>query len=126
MKINRRNVLKSSLALLGSTALAGRLRAEDGPIRIGGCFPLSGPAAVLGQVFHAGAIVGVNQINQAGGVNGRKIELVVRDDKASPTEAITSVLDLISNGVQLMMGGQFTASTTSILPAIKDANVVFV
>jgi len=110
--MNRRNWLKSmsatagagvasSLGLLGRAASA---QTAQQPIRIGFISSLSGAQAPLGQPMLLGAQIGVDQINKAGGVNGRKLELVVRDDKAKPTDASVAARELAGDGVNLLCG----------------------
>ena len=66
-----------------------RLRGDRGPLRPGQSLDdaLSGPAGVQGNSILLGAKIAAEQWNHAGGVLGRKIELVIRDDKASPAES---------------------------------------
>src|SRR5688572_12717287 len=83
MTLTRRAALALPVALC---ALTGTAHAQK-PIKVGVPIPLSGPAALYGEPALKGAHMFVQELNAAGGVLGRKIELVVRDSKATPDEA---------------------------------------
>lgn len=71
--------------------------AADMPIKIGVTMPLSGPLAFAGKRELNGINLAVKKINNEGGIlNGRKIELVVYDDKANPEEAVSTIKKLIN------------------------------
>jgi branched-chain amino acid transport system substrate-binding protein len=78
---------------------ASGLRAEPGisasTIKIGAFGPITGPAAYIGLGGRDGANLAVNEINAAGGINGRKIEMVFEDDGHSPAKALAAVKKLI-------------------------------
>src|SRR5690349_3603849 len=61
---------------------------ETGPIRIGLTVPLTGNYQALGTGDQQGAQIAVEQINADGGIDGRKIELVVKDDKTQPDQSV--------------------------------------
>src|SRR5450830_2043475 len=65
------------------------------PIRIGLPVPLTGPYGAEAKDQVKNAELAVAEFNEAGGLNGRKGELVVRDDKLNPAEAATRALELI-------------------------------
>lgn len=107
--MNRRNVVKALGAGAGvvgaGSLLSARAWAQDnGPVRIGFISSLSGAQAPLGQPMLLGAQIAVDQINAAGGVNGRKLELVVRDDKAKPADASVAARELAGSGVNMLCG----------------------
>ena len=70
-------------------------RAADETIRIGFPTPLTGPFAAEAKDQVKSAELAVKQFNDKGGINGRKIELLVRDDKLNGGEAATRTLELI-------------------------------
>ncbi len=67
------------------------------PIRIGFIGPLTGASTEMGTASRLGAELAIHEINEAGGFLGRKFELVVRDDKASPDEGLRAAQDLVLN-----------------------------
>lgn len=75
-----------TLAACGSSASGSD---DSGPIKIGMVVPLTGPYAPLGLGDKAAAEQEVASINKAGGIDGREIELVVKDDKTDVTQSVT-------------------------------------
>ncbi len=95
---SRRRFVK--LAVGGATLLAAGVprlgRAQSaGPIRIGLIVPLTGPYGAEAQDQVRGAELAVKEFNDGGGARGRKAELIVRDDKMSPSEGATRAIELI-------------------------------
>jgi branched-chain amino acid transport system substrate-binding protein len=97
MPIKRRQVLSGSAA--GAVSLAAGIAspaiAASEPIRIGFLPALTGPSSSTGIGINRGTIMAVDEINAAGGVNGRKVELIVRDTQSDPTKAVNGVSELI-------------------------------
>jgi branched-chain amino acid transport system substrate-binding protein len=94
---NRRGFLAGSIGALAlPTLLNTAWAAESGPIRIGWIPALTGPGSAPGIGFDRGAVFAVNEINAAGGVAGRKIELITRDTQGDPTKAVNATVELIS------------------------------
>jgi branched-chain amino acid transport system substrate-binding protein len=83
-------------------------------IKIGGIFPLSGPASSIGQVGH-GVLAYVRSINDRGGINGRKIEYVMLDDAYSPPKAVEHARKLVeSDEVAFMFSQLGTAGNSAV------------
>lgn len=83
-------------------------------ILIGVPQPLTGPAAAEGQDMVNGAEIAVKHINEAGGVLGKEIELVVVDEACDPQVAVSAANKLVSDGVHVIVGHYCSASA---LPA---------
>lgn len=84
--------------------------ADTTPIKIGVLAPLSGPLAAYGEPGVQGATLAAEEINKNGGINGRQIELVVRDDEAKPTTGVVKTQELINNEkIVGMVGPAFSA-----------------
>ncbi|MFK5065614.1 ABC transporter substrate-binding protein, partial [Klebsiella pneumoniae] len=76
-----------------------------GTIKIGVTQPLTGAFAASGNYVAQGAKIAEDEINAAGGVLGRKIELVIEDNKSNPTEAVSTAEKLIvRDKVPVLMG----------------------
>src|SRR5436305_5048880 len=96
-------------------------------IKIGWPMPLSGPAAVYGVPVTKGAEIAVADINAKGGVLGRKLELLSRDSKASPDEAVRLARELIiKNEVEFLSGTLTSAEAPAVSTIAKENKVVFV
>ncbi len=77
-------------------ALAGKARGEPEPLRIGWLAALTGPSSAPGIGFNRGLLFAAEELNAAGGVKGRKIEIVTRDTQGDPTKAVNATQDMIS------------------------------
>ena len=93
-----------------NAAATGSASAGGGPIKIGMITSLSGPYTPLGTNDKLGAEQEVNAINAAGGIDGRKIDLIVEDDKTDPTQAVLDYQTLVSDGVVGIVGPVFSSS----------------
>lgn len=93
----RRGVLLAAMGAVLSLVVSGA-RAEDGvtndTILIGGFGPITGPAAFIGLGGRDGAAMAIEEINAAGGVNGRKLKMIFEDDAFSPATALTASRNL--------------------------------
>src|SRR5438445_4522990 len=96
MSVPRRQVLSGSA--VGAVSLASGLAspaiAQNEPIRIGFLPALTGPSSSTGIGINRGTELAVEEINAAGGIDGRKIELIVRDTQSDPTKAVNAVAEL--------------------------------
>jgi branched-chain amino acid transport system substrate-binding protein len=123
-------VLWASLVL--TTALAGvSARAEEGvsadKIALGQSAALDGPAAALGQGMREGLLAAFAEVNNAGGVRGRKIELVSVDDGYEPNKAIDAAKKLIGEDkVFALIGSVGTPTSVAVQPIAAEAGVPFI
>src|SRR5215470_14291990 len=127
MMLSRRTTIT---ALLGAaTAGWANLRAGAAdPIRIGTILSVSGPAAFLGQDMKDGAQLAVDEINEAGGIGGRKIEWIFYDAQSQTQQAIAEARRLLSNdGVEMIVGGgNMSGIALAIAPMAEAAKIPFV
>lgn len=110
---------------------AGIALAEDGvtgdTIVVGQSCALSGPSQDLGTNLRAGMEAYFARINAAGGVNGRKIVLISKDDGYEPGAAIRNTRDLIEKDkVFLLIGGVGTPTAQAVVPIAEKYGVPFV
>jgi branched-chain amino acid transport system substrate-binding protein len=107
--------------------LATPALADSEPLRIGWLAALTGPSSAPGLGFDRGVRYAVETINAAGGVKGRKIELVVRDTQGDPTKAVNAVQDMISRTKVHAIYGPTNSgealATTPILARAKMPNI---
>lgn len=97
------------------------------PIRIGAILSVTGPASFLGEPQKKTLEMLAEQTNAAGGVLGRKVELVIYDDGGDANAARTYAARLIDRDqVVAMIGGSTTGTTMAMLPAFEDAEIPFV
>jgi branched-chain amino acid transport system substrate-binding protein len=86
--------LAASLALAAAPAVAEQGVTAD-TITFGAFGPITGPAAYIGLAGRDGATMAIKEINAAGGINGRKLEMIFEDDGHSPAKALAAVRKLI-------------------------------
>jgi branched-chain amino acid transport system substrate-binding protein len=95
-------------------------------IRIGMPHPVTGDIAFLGKNTINAAKLAVKQINEKGGILGKKVELVVEDGKCSPSEALTAFKKMKRDGVTFFQGGLCSGATLAIMPTIKDGSALII
>lgn len=117
---------------VASAAFATTLLAVGGawaadPIKIGLVTALSGQSARAGEALIRGATIALEEINAKGGVLGRKLELVRRDDESNPAKGLISARELIQREkVAALVGGLDTPVALAIVPFVNNAKVPFV
>lgn len=96
-------------------------------IKIGSVLSATGPASFLGEPEDKTLRMYVDKINAAGGVNGKKIELVIYDDGGDANKARTFATRLVEDDeVVAMVGGSTTGTTMAMIPVFEDAKVPFI
>ncbi|HEY5828374.1 MAG TPA: ABC transporter substrate-binding protein [Hyphomicrobiaceae bacterium] len=114
---------KLALAAVGAALLGGAAAAQD-TIKIGVTQPLTGPFAASGNYVAQGAKIAEEEINKAGGVLGKKIQLIVEDNKSNPTEAVATAEKLIvRDKVPVMMGAWSSTLTLAVMPKLEEYKV---
>lgn len=124
-----RRTLCLSTAILSLATLApgfaGDARAEEAPIKLGIVAPMSGPNARYGAFSMHGAELAVKEINDAGGVNGHKIELYNADSQGTPVEGVSATRRLIDQDeVDFVIGDVSSSVTLAMQPIAEDAGVL--
>ena len=114
---NRREILQLS-ALACSGILAARpAAAQSGPVRLGALLPLTGAGGPYGAPMAKVAKAVVDEVNAAGGILGRRIELFVEDDQTNAEAAVRAARKLIDvDKVAAVMGTWSSAVTTAVAP----------
>ena len=118
-----KSVLKIFIALVITMLMAGSVIAAD-PIKIGALFSVSGPAAFLGEPERNTAQMLVNEINKAGGIKGRQLELIVIDTQGDATKAVQGVNKLIKDDkVVAIIGPSTTGESMAVIPVVEKAEI---
>jgi len=94
------------------------------PVKIGFIGGMSGRVADLGVAGRNGAVLAIEQKNAAGGINGRKLELLVRDDEQKPEVAGKVVAELLAQKVELIIGPMTSSMAFAILPQIEASQTI--
>jgi branched-chain amino acid transport system substrate-binding protein len=95
------------------------------PIKIGFIGPLSGDAASYGIPIKNAIALAVEEINNAGGINGRKIEIIYEDGKCNGKDAVNAAQKLINiDKVNIILGGMCSGELLAIAPITEPAKVL--
>jgi branched-chain amino acid transport system substrate-binding protein len=127
--ISRRRLLttvSAGAALAASPFRLNLLQAQEATIKIGFPVPLTGPYGAEAQDQVRAAQVAVSQFNDGGGLDGRKAELIVRDDKLNPGEAATRTLELVEKEkVNFVVGSLSAAVQLAVNNVTKERGIIF-
>jgi branched-chain amino acid transport system substrate-binding protein len=111
------------LAMLLVGLMAGSAFAAP-PIKIGALFSVSGPASFLGEPERNTARMMVDEINKAGGIKGRQLELIVIDTQGDATKAVQGVNKLIKDDkVVAIIGPSTTGDSMAVIPVVEKAAI---
>jgi branched-chain amino acid transport system substrate-binding protein len=128
--------MKRTLIALGLTAAmlaTGCQRRDAGggggtgggdPIKVGVYLDLSGQTSSFGQSTKNGVEMARDEINNAGGINGRKIELVIEDEQGEPGKVTTVVTKLLrQDGVVALLGEVASTNSLTAAPKAQEAKI---
>ena len=119
---------RTFLTLLLTLALALPFAVDaQKPIKVGFPMIMSGPGALFGEPASKGAQMFVEETNAKGGVLGRKLELIIRDTKGNPDEAVRVSRELIlKDNVDFLVGTLTSAEGPAVSVVAKENKVVFI
>lgn len=130
-----KSVLKSHFGLsrraailgVGTAILLGAPAFAQETIKVGLVAALSGQSAKSGEAITRGLEVAIDEINGAGGVLGKKIELIRRDDESNPAKGVVAARELVQKEkVAAFFGGIDTPVSLAIAPFANQAKVPFI
>lgn len=93
---------------------------EEAPIKIGVVLPLTGEQAKFGEIERNSFLMGLEEINKAGGIKGRIIELLIEDDAGKPELGRTAVEKLISQDSVVALTGGYSSAVTYTMCAMAQ------
>jgi len=122
MSLTRRQALASAAAVIASSVAKPAIAAKE-PIMIGYLPALTGPSSSTGIGINRGVQLAVQEINAAGGIDGRQFELIVRDTQSEPTKAVNGAAELIhAHKVSVMLGPVNSGESLAVVPLLARAN----
>ena len=125
--------LKYAAALATSALIATAAQAQNPPLQgvsateitLGSIQDLSGPIAGFGKQSRLGMMLAVDEINEQGGINGRKLKLIVEDSAYDPKKAVLAAQKLVNQDkIFIMLGHLGTAQNMAAMPVQFDKNVI--
>src|ERR1700744_4073215 len=129
--MNNRMLLKAvcclPLSLLAGAAQADEIGVTANRILFGQAAAMSGPSSALGQKMRQGILTAFAEINRKGGVHGRKLELISRDDGYDPDRSVLQTVKLLDDDkVFALIGAVGTPTSLVTVPIAKEHNVPFI
>jgi branched-chain amino acid transport system substrate-binding protein len=95
------------------------------PIRVGQIVSLTGNYSPLGSENKKSVALAVEKVNRDGGVLGRKLEVVVKDDKSQPDQSVLAFNDLRGDDVAAVIGSPFSNSALATIPSVDRAKIPY-
>lgn len=120
------NLTLRTLFICALLAVCLRTAVAADSIPIGFHAPLTGFAAGDGKSALQGAQLAVQQINAAGGIKGRPLELVVEDDQARADQALPLANKMIGRGLRIVISGSYSAPTRAAAGVFQKAKVPYI
>lgn len=122
----------SSVLIISSILLAslmvfsiGCAKKEEKEIKIGVVLPLTGSAAVWGENSKMGLEIALEEVNSAGGVKGKKVNLIIEDSQSDSAKAVSALQKLISTDkVSVVIGDIASSSVLAMAPIAEKAKVI--
>jgi branched-chain amino acid transport system substrate-binding protein len=122
MSLTRRQALASGAAVLASTIAKPAIAAKD-PIPVGYLPALTGPSSSTGIGINRGIQLAVQEINAAGGIDGRQLELITRDTQSDPTKAVNGAAELTrGQKVSCVFGPVNSGESLAVVPLLARTN----
>jgi branched-chain amino acid transport system substrate-binding protein len=124
MALTRRQALKTAGAAVAVAGISKPAIAQKSPIQIGYLPALTGPSSSTGVGINRGVQLAVDEINKAGGVDGRQLELISRDTQSDPTKAVNGAAELTrGHKVSVVFGPVNSGEALAVVPLLARANV---
>ena len=112
------------ITLVISALIAAGCEKKPESVKIGYIGSLSGKYSVVGTNARNGAILAFEKANGEGGIAGRQVELLIRDDKGDPEKALAAAVEFEKMGIRFIVGPLLTASGTRIQPFITENEIL--
>lgn len=124
--MRRLPVLLAALSLVaagcGDSDSAG---SSNEPIRVGQIVSLTGNYSPLGSENKKSVELAVEKVNRDGGVLGRQLEVVVKDDQSKPDQSVIAFNDLRGDDVTAVIGSPFSNSALATIPSVDRAEIPY-
>jgi branched-chain amino acid transport system substrate-binding protein len=124
--MKRHHQLAATAAALAITAGVFATPALSQTIKIAAVGPTTGAVTQYGDMVREGVNTAVEQVNAAGGINGRKLEVVVIDDGCEPKQGPTAANRVVNEKIGFVVGGVCSGATIAAAPIYEQEGVVMV
>ena len=124
MALTRRQALKSGVAV-AAAGISMPAIAQKSPIQVGYLPAITGPSSSTGVGISRGTELAVQEINKAGGIDGRQIELITRDTQSDPTKAVNATAELTRAAkVSVVLGPLNSGESLAVVPILARQNIL--
>ena len=119
--------MRRLLTLLAAGMLIAGTAVAQEPVRIGAMYPLTGGGAIYGVPAMVGHQLAIEEINKRGGIMGRKVESIERDDKMNPSAASATMKELITKDkVNIVIGGLASSVGLGMSEVARQEKIVYI
>lgn len=115
-----------AVCLVFACAACGASKSDSSVYYLGATGPLTGDASSYGISVQQGATLAVEEINAAGGLNGTQFKFDMKDDKATPEDAVTGYNALFDAGMQVSLGSVTSGSCEAFANLAAQDNLFFI
>ena len=121
--LSKMQIFLLSVLIAGSLSFSGAVFAAD-TYKIGGIFAVTGPASFLGDPEKRSMEMAIDQINAAGGIDGRMLEAVIYDTEGDPQRAVQHITKLINkDNVIAVVGPSLTPTSLAVIPFAERSGI---
>ncbi len=122
MKLTKRDILKFTVAV--SVLVAAPAMAQNGPIVVGATVPTTGPLSLTGKQYFNSLKMAEEDINKAGGINGRQIKIVFEDTQASNSTAVNAFVKLVQEEKPAFVFlSSYSTQNIAVAPEVKKSGI---
>jgi len=123
--------MRTLLGWIAGTMIAGMVvasgtlaHAQGKPIKIGQIIPMTGEAAESGKYHRQGAEIAIDKINATGGINGRKLTVILEDDQTTNPGGVAALQKLLEDKeIPMILGSIRSTQVQAMLPTINEAKI---
>jgi len=125
LSMTRRKMLATTGAAVAAAGIAKPAIAQKDPILVGYLPAITGPSSSTGIGITRGTVLAVEEINKAGGIGGRMIEIIQRDTQSDPTKAVNATAELTRSAkVAVMFGPLNSGESLAVVPILARQNTL--
>ncbi len=112
--------------LIAASTLMAALGAQAETLKIGIAGPVTGPVAQYGDMQKIGAMMAIDKINEAGGINGMTLEGVIYDDACDPKQAVAVANRIVNDEIRHVIGHLCSSSTEPASDIYEEEGVMMI
>jgi len=116
--------VRAAVAVAAIAAITASAQAPRPPIKLGAMIPITGSGATVGESGQIAVELAVKNINAAGGIAGRQVQLVLADYQTEATVGVGEAKRLVfQEKIELLVGPTYSQVTLAVLPTLNEAKI---